>query len=197
MHHTYSGRIQMILYNGTFDVIVPSDCSYYPFKGRERRITYRTSSIHSDDGVYVVSEAKVYRYHHMLHFARFIVVDKVAFLDSLESVLVSYDDDTVMETMGNQLIHSELMSLMPNGCDCMKAMKHMETSVAHLDLEIGDPPVGAVAVGVALHDPVNMFDLLFSCPPSKHTKLIIVAKPDGSGGHMMVDSFGPLEFIQR
>ena len=112
-------------------------------------------SISLGDETYVVIESKIFKYHHLLHFARFVTTsDNIA-----------------------------VIAMMPEGCHEMNATKNVEDIMG-------------------IHEnPKHMFDLVFSCPASKKTLIVIEAKCDGSGGHlfeqqtmMTVDSeFGSCE----
>ena len=66
---------------------------------------------------YVAIEAKVFKYDHVINFAKFLVKDKVASLVSSSSISISYEyDDTEVTPLG-PIGEEELNAMIPPGCD--------------------------------------------------------------------------------
>ena len=187
----------MSIEKNTVDVIVPADCQYYPGSGRERIIKYQKMQIRINNYCYVVTEAKIYKYDHLLHFARFIIKDNIAILDALESISISYETDTEINPLYRPIFQSELASLIPIDCTDMKVMKHLKQHTNIFSI------VDTIQIDDILYNPKNMFNCAFSCPANKKTHIILTVKIDGSGGKLISqnvamivdqqDPFGPCE----
>lgn len=135
-----------------------------------------------DKGVcYVALEAKVFKYDHVINFAKFLVKDKVASLVSSSSISISYEyDDTEVTPLG-PIGEEEMNAMIPPDCD---------TAVNVSDIDDHE-------------DPQQMFEYEFDSPASKRTKIILHARPNGDGGNPVKikhnimyinpeDPFGPI-----
>jgi hypothetical protein len=108
---------------------------------------------------YVALEAKVYKYDHVLYFAKFLVKDKIASLVSSKSFNISYEyDDT--EVTPIDIGEEEWNVMIPPGCDI----------VNRSDIDDYD-------------DPQKFFEYEFDSPAGKRTQIILHARPNGDGGN--------------
>jgi hypothetical protein len=122
--------------------------------------TYQKVCIQGDDVCYVAIEAKVYKYDHVLHFAKFLVKNKVASMVAGKSLNVSYEySDTLVDT--TFILESEMNAMLPPGCE----------RVIRSDVDDNE-------------DPQKMFEYEFDSHASKRTQIILHARPDGDGGHV-------------
>lgn len=112
---------------------------------------------------YVALEAKVYKYDHVLCFAKFLVKDKVAIIVSSKSFNISYESDDT-EITPIDIEEEEWNVMIPPGCDIVKKD----------DTRIDDQ-----------QDPKKMFEYEFDSPAGKRTKIILHARPNGDGGNLV------------
>ena len=167
-------NMTVIVSNGTINVIVPSDCAYYPNNGIQRVVPYQKMTIQNGNDIYVACEAKIYKYDHLLHFASFVVRDKTTFLESSESIAISYELDTEIRPLQRPMLDSERLSLIPTGFD-----------INIVDLIDDVEGTNGTNGTKDTKDPKKMFDCTFSCPANKRSLIVLHARPDGSGGHLL------------
>ena len=158
---------------------IPDDCRRYPGHG-DRRVHYQHMSFVKDGLCYVAVEAKIYKYAHYLHFARFKIEGDVAYMDALESVSIDYEMDYDEVELTDPLIRCEIMTLLPSGCHEIKIAKHLAHRVGPGEtFEMFNKKEEEVKSSQVA---MKMFDLSFSGPASKKTTIQLIAKPDGTGG---------------
>ena len=133
---------------------------------------------------YVAIEAKVFKYDHVINFAKFLVKDKVASLVTSSSISISYEyDDTEVTPLG-PIGEEEMNAMIPPGCDTVNRSENTS--------EIDD-----------YEDPQKMFEYEFDSPAGKRTKIILHTRPNGDGGNPVKikhnimyinqeDPFGPI-----
>jgi len=84
-------------------VQIPASCYKYPGGGKDRTETYQRLEHREGNIVYVALEAKIWKYHHKIHFGSFTIGSDpdfdIAYLQAFTSYDIDYEgpDETIID----------------------------------------------------------------------------------------------------
>ena len=147
-------------------VHVPAECDAYPGAGRDRRVDYQrcVGAAESDSAVYLAMGAKIFKYHHYVIFASFVLDGDVAYLVAHKKLAIDYegpdapvveDIDEVYDFEASAMMHDRKLRV-------PEAMRDRVRGDGVVFYEPDQLPASAAAAAATLVPPEDKFRWEFS-----------------------------------